>query len=829
MNAIETIAQAVHDTGYRPEAVVRDYAFADVLVEGNTTRSVPLVAFTRTPPSYRSAALAVVESNGRQGIDLVREHRALGAPLLFVIENDDVVVWQVRSEDPPRAVERIKIDELTSLFERKRETWHPDAIHRAKAVGSSLGNYQLDFVDIGLIPAIEGEIHIKLDRLLVETLNLVRDSPIGGKVDPRTLFRVIFRLLAAKVLQDRRHPFSEEWDSEDLSTVLAKIEVYYNLGEIKGQSGRALPMLFSAAWQYLQAGISFSNISSDDLAFVYENTLVTPETRKLFGTHSTPRQVAEYVVQRLELHLYDSEDLKIYEPFAGAGVFLVSALRHLRDLLPVDWSDQRRHDFLIDHISGDEIDPFACEVATLSLILADYPNHNGWLINETDLLLDGALDKRLADHNVIVCNPPFEAFSAEEKAQYPGMSQKPTKASAVLNAVLDARPLALGFVLPRSFILEKQFSEHRKRIEALYGSVEILEMPDRIFGASSVESAALIARDLRPESEREISIRSSEVADRSRAAFLKTGAITVKRDLTRQVEDEPSGHLWIPPLHDLWTHLKDRPTLNTLFRPRWGLRWNYDQMLAASDHEQSGYRRGYLSARRFQQFFGTEQTWLDFNLENLREGFDQDWSKPKIIMNAARLSRGPWRAGAIVDGDGCLYSQQFFGLWPQYEAKLDDLFAYSAVLNSPVANAFLAIRSPQNRFRSSVVGEMPIPARLPSQLGPLVQEYVHLLRDAPLFSDAEERVAQMLVSIDAAVLCAYDLPLRLERQLLEYFKDAERPVPHHWQHWDTLHHVPGLSLSETVSGQFNATGDWVKSVFQPLPEDEISLLRDYVA
>ena len=87
----------------------------------------------------------------------------------------------------------------------------------------------------------------------------------------------------------------------------------------------------------------------------------------------------------------------------------------------------------------------------------------------------------------------------------------------------------------------------------------------------------------------------------------------------------------------------------------------------------------------------------------------------------------------------------------------------------------------------------------------------------------------MLVSIDAAVLCAYDLPLRLERQLLEYFKDADRPVPHHWQHWDTLHHVPGLSLSETVSGQFNATGDWVKSVFQPLPEDEISLLRDYVA
>ena len=129
---------------------------------------------------------------------------------------------------------------------------------------------------------------------------------------------------------------------------------------------KLLPAMFDAAWQHLRAGISFSNISSDNLAFVYENTLVTPETRKLFGTHSTPRQVAEYVVQRLELHAHKPEDIRIYEPFAGAGVFLVSALRHLRDLLPVEWSDQQRHDFLIKHISGDEVDPFACEVAKLS-------------------------------------------------------------------------------------------------------------------------------------------------------------------------------------------------------------------------------------------------------------------------------------------------------------------------------------------------------------------------------------------------------------------------------------------------------------------------------
>ncbi len=49
MSALDQIAWAAHRAGYRAEAVVRDYAFADVLAEGNDTRTVPLVAFTRTP------------------------------------------------------------------------------------------------------------------------------------------------------------------------------------------------------------------------------------------------------------------------------------------------------------------------------------------------------------------------------------------------------------------------------------------------------------------------------------------------------------------------------------------------------------------------------------------------------------------------------------------------------------------------------------------------------------------------------------------------------------------------------------------------------------
>jgi len=829
VNAVDSIAQAVHDAGYRSEAVVRDYAFADVLVDANTTRTVPLVAFTRTPPSYRSAALAVVNGDGRRAVDLVNEHRALGAPLLFVIDHDDVTVWQVRSVDPPRALERIKLADLTALFARNQASWHPDAIHRAKSVGSAGGSYQLDFVDLGLLPAIEGEIHLKLDHLLVETLDLARKAPGGDRLDPRTLFRVVFRLLAAKVLQDRRHPYADGWNPEDLTSVLTGIETYYTLGAIDGSANSALPAMFDAAWRHLRAGISFSNISSDDLAFVYENTLVTPETRKLFGTHSTPRQVAEYVVQRLELHNHKPEDIRIYEPFAGAGVFLVSALRHLRDLLPVEWSDQQRHDFLIKHISGDEVDPFACEVATLSLILADYPNHNGWHVEEADLFADGALAQRIGTNNVIVCNPPFEAFDPTDKDRYAVASETHSKAIAALSATLDAKPLALGFVLPRSFILERQFAEQRRRIESLYGSVEILKLPDGIFGASDVESSAVIARDLRAPTTKTIIIRSTEVAERDRSSFLKTGQTTVHRDVIRAVDDQPAGHLWIPPLNDLWDYLKNHPRLSSVLKPSRGLEWTYNQDQATSDMEKPGYRLGFANARHLQQYLPPRPIWLDFQPDHLRRGGAHDWSQPKIIASATRLSRGAWCIGAFADPEGMLCSQQFFGLWPVVALSPAELLAFSGVLNGPIANAFLAVNSPKDRFRASVVGDIPIPASLSVKLGELVRTYVALLRAPPILAGVDDELTRLLAQIDAAVLEAYDLPLRLERQLLAFFESSERPVPHHWQHWNSLYPVPGLSLAERLSGRFNATGDWVRKVFQPLPEDQVSLLRDYVA
>ena len=287
MDAVDTIAAAARHLGYRHDAIFRDYAFADVLHPASTTRTVALAAFTQTPPSYRSAALAAVPADYGGTPDRVMEHRSLGAPLFFVIDGEQVTLWQVRGDAPPSVLERLPLDDVPALFERHRKDWRPSAIHRAKAIGAVNRDYQLDFVDVGLIPAVEGKVHHKLDRLLAETLAAAAQAPPHDQADTTLLFHVVFRLLAAKILQDRRHPYARQWDASNLASVLKAIESYYSLSPVASSGPQATSPSFSAAWDCLRGGINCSNISADDLAFVYENTLVTRDTRQHLGTHRT--------------------------------------------------------------------------------------------------------------------------------------------------------------------------------------------------------------------------------------------------------------------------------------------------------------------------------------------------------------------------------------------------------------------------------------------------------------------------------------------------------------------------------------------------------------
>lgn len=196
-------------------------------------------------------------------------------------------------------------------------------------------------------------------------------------------------------------------------------------------------------------------------------------------------------------------------------------------------------------------------------------------------------------------------------------------------------------------------------------------------------------------------------------------------------------------------------------------------------------------------------------------------------MNAARLSRGAWRIGALVDEEGLRYSQQFFGLWPEKSLSREDLFALAGIINGPVANAFLTINSPRDRFRSNIVGEIPIPNTIPAKLGELVLEYVLSIRQNNILDVTKSNHQRLLNEIDALTIDAYDLPPKLERQLLGFFANSKRPSMHDWTHWDEVYPISGLTLNERLSGRFQANGDWTTEIFKPLPKHEVELFREY--
>ena len=133
------------------------------------------------------------------------------------------------------------------------------------------------------------------------------------------------------------------------------------------------PHTQQAVWDNFRNAFNFQNLSVDDLAFIYENTLIRKETRKQFGIHSTPPAIAELIVDRLPFELLPEDERFVIEPCAGHGVFLVAALRRLRELLSSAWTDQERHKYLKDRLTAIEVDSFAAEVCRLSLMLADYP------------------------------------------------------------------------------------------------------------------------------------------------------------------------------------------------------------------------------------------------------------------------------------------------------------------------------------------------------------------------------------------------------------------------------------------------------------------------
>jgi hypothetical protein len=178
-----------------------------------------------------------------------------------------------------------------------------------------------------------------------------------------------------------------------------------------------------------------------------------------------------------------------------------------------------------------------------------------------------------------------------------------------------------------------------------------------------------------------------------------------------------------------------------------------------------------------------------------------------------------------VDRDKLVASQQFVGLWPKTDNV--DLDACAAILNGPLANAYLNDHSADKRLRVGTLLSLPIPASVPATLGALARAYTDEIKNRNILS-SDARLAELLDSIDVLLLEAYDLPPRLVRSLLSFFRNGSLPVVHDWTPWPISPDGPALAPSEIRNGLRFASGDWMKRNLTPVSKSEAQQAAEYL-
>lgn len=783
------LRKSVIELGYRPGDVLDGYRFAAIDQPGRSVHTVEVAAFLDVPASYKTAALAVVRTSAENfGQTEVAAHRSLGAPFLIVLTEQTASAWTFAAEGP-RKIKESSASDWHDLLHSPELDLRPSSVRELKTVRVRAADQGvLSLFDPSMLYAVQAQTQVAVHEMLQKFLAHFEEPKAHADLsltrDFQVLFPLVFRLLAGKILVDRADSRVDDLDAADAMAVVARIGDLYTLDalNIRWNDGRRRQL--KKAWDELHAGLFVRNVAAEDLAFVYENTLISPEVRQKYGTHSTPSSVADYVVRSLNLPSGKrAEDITVFEPFAGSCVFLTAALRRFKELLPAHWSPASTHDHVVKRFRASEIDPFACELARLSLVLADYPNNNGWKISNEDLFADGVLLKRCQEAQVVVCNPPFEDFEGA------GAERSIHKPLAALETILEARPQFIGVVMPSGFSTHKKYRAVIEQATRSYQDVELLMLPEGTFRNAVVGAEVLIAQHLRQQVDAEqlVTLRHSVIDRGDFDHFQRTLKPTRQQVVLVDPQVSP-GLIGLNPLRDLWAELERYPTLGSVADIHRGLEWNVDQSQASRPSRAAGFRPGlHRIGGSIEQFRILQRRYLNCRANDLRGGaINHPWNKPKVICNAIRKSRGHWRLAAAVDTEGLVVSQQFFGIWLKHADQASTpvtvpLAALACVLNSPLASAYSFCHNHNKGLTIETMDRLPLPASaLASSVVGLVREYVDAASgagDGPLFDLHSRSLAEILLEIDAIVLTAYDLPPRLERELLRFMSQGDRSVP----------------------------------------------------
>ena len=788
------------------------------------THVAELVGFAHKPHDARSSCVALVVTANATAADM-KAYRPLGAPVVFAWNGNRLDWWEQRRGGASLR-ESVTADKLAAFFDRHRDDLAPGAVYRAKTWGSFDTKYQLRFVDVGLMPVVESEAGQELTDLIERAVKKLLQPSTHGKEPSRPLARwaiqSAFRLLAGKILRDKRVPNFVRLRLLNPEDVLRRVGRHY--GEADGAPETTRPQKdgLCEASRIIADFADLSVVTPESLSYVYESALVENATRRKLGIHSTPAFLVDYVVERVAplIEGIPVAERHVFEPACGHAAFLVAALRKLRDLLPKSMlAPKRLKPYLRQHLSGVEIDGFALEIARLSLTLADIPNPNGWQLTCGDMFAGRMIEQGAAKASVLLANPPFENFTDDERFGYERSGfpvEYGNKAAEMLNRALPhmREGAVLGVVLPQGLLVSPKTTRLRERLLTDFEVFDICALPDKVFGRSEAESATIVARKIRGRERTRRSTSYASVREPDIEQFKRYREVAWRADVSPERFVGPDWKLLVPDLCEVWDWCLGMPRL--------------------SDFACVGKGFDFIAAADLPP--GTIATATDFfpgsvaGFKNLRGKpmihavptevhMDLDWAvgqatsygaiegTPQIVMNYARASRGPWRIKAFIDRAGHPATSRFLAVRP-IDARMSLAFLW-ALLNSPLANAYVFAHVRKRDIPVSTMNALPVPQPSASDATAVterVTDYLVACRDSEskFFAPRDSnKLRHLLTLVDAEVLRLYDLPARMERRLLDLFAGEKRPgVPFDFDRYYPPDYTPCFNLHEYLSDDY---------------------------
>lgn len=766
--------------------------------------SAPLVGFFGRPWDARSACVAAVDSNGDSRAAAAR-CSMLGAPTVFVCHGDGLDCWRMAGDGPAES-KPVAAKEIEGFFRVHHDDLSPETIYDVKMRRAMGAQRQLWFVDAGLMPAVERNAGEALQRLVEGAIQDLTTA-LGGKLRSRKafekLYKTVFWLLAAKLLHEKGVDKFRRIDLTDVDEVFKRVGRHYADTEDLPPGGRVWRPAIDDVAADIASWDCLGNISAEALGYLYERALIDKkpkgarakkiakgtDIRKELGIHSTPPVLVDHILAQLWplIEQIKPTDRRVFEPACGHAAFLVAALRWLREYSDVQEGIER-HRYLRDRLFGVEMELFACELGKLSLTLADVPHGNSWRIDGDDMFAPNVLKSAAAQCTVLLANPPYEAFGSGDKTRYRKAGEPVTaitKAVEMLKRTLPYLPPGgvFGVVVPQGMLHDGESIPIR---EFLFDQCELSEVAvfaDNLFEQSDHEVAVLMGRRLRPIASH--MLRYRRVRERGMPAFKERLAFSSERVVPQARFSLASNYdLRIPEAEEIWIYLANHPRLADVAIAGQGFSFHGKDLPVGvqtlSDKPRSGWKPCYVSARGNPPIYELPaHKWMNPEKDAIQSPrLGLDGKKNQLIVNHARGGRGSWSMKAWLDHHGWAVKGNFLVV-----RSLSDttpaLFLW-AVLNSPLANGYVYCHASKRHIIGGDLLDLPIPHIESTGVGAVVaaaKAYLASVKKIDQFFEPDPSpsvIQQALLRMDAEVLKLYDLPPRLERQLLDLFKDVER-------------------------------------------------------